>query len=42
MLQKKNWGFYSTPSINGRLKKFGLKCALIKNKNTQKIICNFG
>lgn len=34
---KKNWGFYSTPSINGRLKKFGLKCALIKNKNTQRL-----
>ena len=34
---KKNWGFYSTPSINGRLKKFGLKCALIKNKNNQRL-----
>ena len=34
---KKNWGFYSTPSINGRLKKFGLKCGLIKSKNNQRL-----
>ena len=27
----KSWGFYVTPSVNGRLKKFGLKTALIKN-----------
>ena len=29
---RKSWGFYATPSINGRLKKFGLKTALVKNK----------
>ncbi len=34
---KKNWGFYATPSINGRLKKFGLKCALVRSKNTQRL-----
>ena len=28
---RKDWGFYSTPSMNGRLKKFGFKTALVKN-----------
>jgi hypothetical protein len=27
---RKNWGFYATPSINGRLKKFGWKTALVR------------
>ena len=26
---RKNWGFYATPSINGRLKSFGLRAALV-------------
>ena len=26
---RKNWGFYATPSINGRLKSFGLRGALV-------------
>lgn len=30
---RKSWGFYATPSINGRLKKFGLKAALIKGED---------
>ena len=30
---KKNWGFYATPSLNKRLRKFGYKAALVKNKN---------
>tara|TARA_A100001011_G_C13824742_1_gene640416 strand:+ start:251 stop:601 length:351 start_codon:yes stop_codon:yes gene_type:complete len=29
---KKSWGYYATPSINGRLKKEGFKTALVKNK----------
>lgn len=29
---KKNWGYYATPSINGRLKHFGFKTYLIMNK----------
>jgi hypothetical protein len=29
----KDWGFYVTPSINGRLKKEGFKVAIVKNKN---------
>lgn len=32
----KEWGFYVTPSINGRLKKEGFKIAIVKNK-TKKI-----
>ncbi len=28
----KEWGFYLTPSINGRLKKEGFKVAIVKNK----------
>ena len=27
------WGFYATPSINGRLKKQGFKTALVKNES---------
>ena len=29
---RKSWGFYATPSINGRLKDFGLRTVLVKNK----------
>jgi len=28
----KSWGFYATPSMNGRLKAQGFKTALVKNK----------
>lgn len=28
---RKSWGFYATPSTNGRLKSFGLRAALVKN-----------
>lgn len=28
---KKKWGFYATPSLNGRLVQFGLKAALTKS-----------
>ncbi len=34
---KKDWGFYATPSINGRLKSYGFKTAIIKNIKTKKI-----
>jgi len=27
----KEWGYYATPSINGRLKSFGYKTAIVKN-----------
>jgi len=29
----KEWGFYATPSINGRLKKEGFKTALVMNEH---------
>jgi len=35
-LAKKNWGFYATPSINSRLKNFGFRTLLIKNKKTKR------
>ena len=28
---RKSWGFYATPSVNGRLVKQGFKTALVKN-----------
>lgn len=32
---RKEWGFYATPSFNGRLKKFNLLGALVKNNSGQ-------
>ena len=32
---RKDWGFYATPSINDRLKRFGFKTALVKNIKNQ-------
>lgn len=31
----KNWGFYATPSVNGRLKNNGFKTALVVNETNQ-------
>jgi hypothetical protein len=33
---RKDWGFYATPSLNGRLEQFGLRCVLIQNFNTKR------
>jgi len=30
-LARKDWGFYATPSLNGRLSSFGLRAVLVKN-----------
>lgn len=30
----KDWGFYATPSLNGRLEQFGLRGVLIRNQGT--------
>ena len=30
----KDWGFYATPSLNGRLQQFGIRGVLIKNRGT--------
>ena len=32
---RKSWGFYATPSINGRLERFRLRTALVKNRHDQ-------
>ena len=31
---RKDWGFYATPSLNGRLEQFGLRGVLIMNRGT--------
>lgn len=31
---RKDWGFYATPSLNGRLEQFGLRGVLIRNTIT--------
>jgi hypothetical protein len=31
---RKDWGFYATPSLNGRLEQFGLRTVLIRNRET--------
>jgi hypothetical protein len=30
-LARKDWGFYATPSLNGRLPSFGLRAVLVRN-----------
>ena len=34
-IAKKDWGFYATPSVNGRLLKFGIRTALCRNSSGQ-------
>lgn len=36
---KKEWGYYATPSINRRLKKFGYECLIIKNRQNKFFLC---
>lgn len=31
---RKDWGFYATPSLNGRLPNFGLRAVLVRNTLT--------
>jgi hypothetical protein len=33
---RKDWGFYATPSLNGRLEGFGLRAVLIRNRMTDR------
>jgi len=33
---RKDWGFYATPSLNGRLQKFGLRAVLVKHATTKR------
>ncbi|MGJ4932273.1 hypothetical protein ACQR1I_35585 [Bradyrhizobium sp. HKCCYLS2038] len=32
---RKDWGFYATPSLNGRLSGFGLRGVLVKNRHNR-------
>lgn len=32
---RKDFGFYATPSLNGRLKRFGLRAVLVRNRKAQ-------
>jgi hypothetical protein len=34
-LCRKDWGYYATPSVNDRLKRFGFKTAIVKNSKGQ-------
>jgi len=34
-LTKKDWGYYATPSINGRLKKNNFQTYIVKNESTK-------
>ena len=34
-LCRKDWGYYATPSMNDRLKRFGFKTALVRNSKGQ-------
>ncbi len=34
-LVRKDWGYYATPSVNDRLKRFGFKTALVRNSKGQ-------
>jgi hypothetical protein len=35
-IARKDWGFYATPSVNGRLTQFGLRAVLIQNRGTDR------
>ena len=35
---RKTWGYYATPSLNGRLKRFGLRGALIRNRHDRHFV----
>jgi hypothetical protein len=37
-IARKSWGFYATPSLNGRLKAFGLRAVLVKNAQNKYFI----
>lgn len=34
-LTRKNWGYYATPSLGGRLRRYGLHAALMRNIDTR-------
>ncbi len=36
---RKSWGYFATPSVNNRLKKFGLKAVLIQDSKGKAYVC---
>lgn len=34
-LTAKDWGYYATPSLGGRLRRFGYRAALMRNRETR-------
>jgi len=36
---RKSWGYYATPSLNGRLREYGLHAALVKNSQGKFFVC---
>jgi hypothetical protein len=36
---RKSWGYFATPSVNNRLKKFGLKAVLIQDSKDRVFVC---
>ena len=35
---RKSWGYYATPSLNGRLKTCGFRSALVSNRDRRKYV----
>ena len=33
----KDWGYYATPSVGGRLRRFGMRAALMRNVDTRQV-----
>lgn len=33
----KDWGYYATPSVGGRLRRFGMRAALMRNIDTRQV-----
>lgn len=33
----KDWGYYATPSVGGRLRQFGMRAALMRNVDTRQV-----
>ncbi|MGD0534553.1 MAG: hypothetical protein ABR999_03800 [Methanoregula sp.] len=36
---KKSWGFFATPSVNGRLKIFGYRTAVVRDPSGKRFVC---
>jgi hypothetical protein len=38
-VMRKSWGYFATPSINNRLKRFGLRAVLIQDSGAKLFVC---